>query len=232
MRCPKVFRREIPGIFGIEGHGHIQAVQPHLVRVNLFVPETAFRIAGLVQQLPVQLFNRLEIFIFRGDTHQLEQGPSGTDMVQGIIGLLIPAANGTGRVDKGIVPVFHIRKRVLEALLIRAIQKGLQLQASGIIPFQSSLLAVQIGGRRTALQFRLHRPHQKTFFPVGTSRQQAAGYDRESFHRLSKGFQTIPSCAWYITFSKEYFSRSFARRVWAHFTRAPRAPGPLLPYSA
>ena len=153
----------IAGIFGIEGHGHIQAVQPHLVRINLFVPETALGIAGLGLQLAVQLFYRLEIFLFRIAFNQFEQGPAGADMVQGIIGFLVPAANGTRRIDDGLVPVPDIFPYREEFIHIGAIQEGLQFQARGIIPFQSALQAVQFSGRRTTLQFGLHRPHQEGF---------------------------------------------------------------------
>lgn len=50
---------EVPhGILGVERLGHVQPVEPHLVRVDLLVPESPVGVAGLRLQLGVERVER------------------------------------------------------------------------------------------------------------------------------------------------------------------------------
>ena len=42
------------GIPRIEGFGHVQSVEPHLLRIDLLVPQSAFRRARMCSQLVAQ----------------------------------------------------------------------------------------------------------------------------------------------------------------------------------
>ena len=69
-------------IFRVEWPGHIHAVQPHLVGVDLFVPETARPGARLRPELRAQQVHRLLKPFLAGGAVEQEQQPPGIDLVE------------------------------------------------------------------------------------------------------------------------------------------------------
>src|SRR5690606_9967193 len=57
---------EEPCIFSIKWLPHIQTVQPHLMRIDLFVPEPSFRRPGMRTELVTQQGSCLIVFLFSG----------------------------------------------------------------------------------------------------------------------------------------------------------------------
>ena len=129
------------GIFGIEGLRHIKAVQPHLLRIDLFMPETALFCAGLAAELAVKGVHSPAVFLLAGEIIQGEKGPAGADMVQRIVALLV-FVNVPAIVYNGIIPavyithkrVVHIHKPIVGGLDMIHVQYCGKLQAGGVIP--------------------------------------------------------------------------------------------------
>jgi hypothetical protein len=52
------------GVFGVEGLSHVQAIEPHLPWINLFVPKAAITGARMMLQLAAQQVGGFFIFGF------------------------------------------------------------------------------------------------------------------------------------------------------------------------
>jgi hypothetical protein len=97
-------RHVIPrGIFGIKRPCHIQAIQPHLVGVDLFVPESAAEGAHLMLKLVDQNTDRSSIPRVAGRLKQWEQQPARVNLIQ-VIFIYLVAAYLSLRVDKMVNP--------------------------------------------------------------------------------------------------------------------------------
>ena len=76
-------------IQGVEGLGHIQAVQPDLVGVNLLVPEVALHGAGLAEKLAPQHVGGLAVLLLVGLIIEGEEHAALVDVVQIILALVV-----------------------------------------------------------------------------------------------------------------------------------------------
>ena len=228
-------RDETQGILRIERLGHVESVQPHLLRIDLLVPETAFRGAGLALDLMVKRIHRHTVLLFPGQFIEAEKGPARTDMVRRIIRNFV-FVDPAGRVDDRIIPgVDVIQERFFASLGMTGcvpvidVEEGLEFQAGSIVPFEFSFLAVDPGGFGIPRDFAPDKPDGEGLLPcTGSQKGGDSRYDPSLFHRLSYGFQTMPSCFWYITFSKVYSAACRSVSCRDHFTRSffEAAPGP------
>jgi len=73
-------------ILRIERPGHVDAVEPHLVRIDELVPEAARARARLSRKLLAQERNRLPETRVAAGLVQRKQQPAGRDLVQVVIG--------------------------------------------------------------------------------------------------------------------------------------------------
>ena len=69
-------------ILHIERLGHVQTVKPHLIGVDLFVPEIAGGSPGLAFQLAVYGIDGFAVLFFPGKLIEVEKSLSGIDIVQ------------------------------------------------------------------------------------------------------------------------------------------------------
>ena len=77
------------GVLGAEGLGHVGAVEPHLVGVDLLVPVAAAGRARLHRELAVQEFGGLGVARVLGDPIEQQDGAAHLNVVQGVrIGLV------------------------------------------------------------------------------------------------------------------------------------------------
>ena len=141
----QILRKISGSIFRIERLGHVQSVQPHLLGIDLLVPETAFRRPRLVDQLVEQHVHRLAVFLLSGQIVKPQQGTSRTDVVGREVGFLV-FVDGSGRIDDGIVPAVDILQDFIPAIQFVNVKESLEFQTGGIIPLQIALLSVQPGG--------------------------------------------------------------------------------------
>ncbi|MNC48251.1 hypothetical protein D3C75_973540 [compost metagenome] len=74
------------GIFQGEYSGHIEAIQPHLVRVFVLVPVSAFRGPVQRQQQMAQLIGSNPVLRLAGPRMQREQQQSGLNRIQLVAG--------------------------------------------------------------------------------------------------------------------------------------------------
>src|SRR6185437_4033545 len=82
---------EEPGIFGKEGLGHIEPVEPYLLRIFLFVPEAAFASARLFAQLTSQCRGGLVIVLLPRDLIEHQQDATAEHVIEVIVFQLIGA---------------------------------------------------------------------------------------------------------------------------------------------
>ena len=88
-------------VFGAEGLGHVGAVQPHLVGIDLLVPVTAAGGAWLQVELVVQELRSLGILCLRGGAVEEEHGAAHLDVVEGV-GVGLVASNRPIGVDASV----------------------------------------------------------------------------------------------------------------------------------
>ena len=141
------------GIFGIEGSTHVHAIEPHLVRIDLLVPETSIGIARLSIELAskqVQCFLVLHIF---GLFIDAEKDFPRIHTIKAILFQLI-FLDGTVVVDHRIGVCQGIVIKLLVAIAIVHVEHGLKLQPMTIIPLQLRL-EIELPRLRPAYHFRL-----------------------------------------------------------------------------
>ncbi len=86
----KILRPVIPeSIFGIKGSSHVEAVEPHLVRVDLLVPETALRSSGLGFELLPECMDHLLIYRIPRQVVEQEDHLAGVYMVKVVVLLFV-----------------------------------------------------------------------------------------------------------------------------------------------
>ena len=193
------------------------------------MPETAFGRPWLLEELLIKQVHGQTIFLLPREVIELEQRPAWADVVGGIVRLFVIHTDGAIFSDNGIVPGVDVIQYDTPGLTggLAGVQESLQFEARGIIPLEFSFEAVDVGSGGIALHLRTHDSLGEGLPGRAGCQQDSRKDDRQaSAHRLSKGFQTMPSWGWYITFSKVYSAACFALRVCAHFTRGPAAPGP------
>ena len=117
----------------IKRFGHVQPIQPHLLRVDLFVPEAAFSGARLRAELTTQRFNGGAVAgVFRPGQERKEQPPL-IDLVE--IELVFLVANdGTLGIDEAV----HVAADVIGIVgptrrFANAVNRQ-QDQAGGVVP--------------------------------------------------------------------------------------------------
>ena len=72
------------GVRGAEGLGHVGAVEPHLVGVDLLVPVAAAGGAGLQGELVVEELGGLGVLFLLGDAVDEQDGAAHLDVVEGV----------------------------------------------------------------------------------------------------------------------------------------------------
>ena len=151
-------------IFRVERSSHINAVQPHLMRVNLFVPEAAIRIARLPFELAVKQIERFLILRILRLLINTEKDFTGVDTVETVIGQLI----------SGNRPVFMyhcvcisdgVITNLLIAIRIIYIEHSPQFKSVTIVPFQFRL-EIELPGFGATDHFRFSHPHRPGQFAV------------------------------------------------------------------
>ena len=143
-----VFRGIVNGrIVGVEGLGHVQAVQPHLMGVGLLVPEAPFAGAGMVLELVAQGLHGGHPAGIAGAVVEDEEGVAGADVVGVEVGLLV-LVDDAGGVHRSFVPVLHVIENVLIpgslAVCLPYFEEGHQLEAGGVVPLEPSLHPVEV----------------------------------------------------------------------------------------
>jgi hypothetical protein len=92
---------EVGGVLGVERAGHEEAVEPHLVRVNLLVPEAAAGGARLLAELVAQGLQGNAVAVGGRLLVEREEDFAGRDRVEGVILLLVAGDGSVGRDFRG-----------------------------------------------------------------------------------------------------------------------------------
>ncbi len=93
------------GVLGAEGFGHVGAVEPHLVGVDLLVPVAAAGGARLKGELVVEELGGAGVLGVLGDAVEEEDGAAHLDVVEGVgLGLVADdcAVGGDAWIDGGL----------------------------------------------------------------------------------------------------------------------------------
>ena len=145
---------EVPhGILGVERLGHVQPVEPHLVRVDLLVPESPVGVAGLRLQLGVERVERHLIAHVSRAVVQFEKGASGTDVVEVVFRLPISQHLSAGTHDR-VEITLGIGRELLNAVHPAGIGDGEQFETRGVVPLHlPGGNAVEVRRRRVAEDF-------------------------------------------------------------------------------
>ena len=72
-------------ILGIKRRAHVNAVEPHLVRITLLVPEAALAGAGLGLELFAQKTGGLLVALFVRQAIERQHGPAGINIVEVVV---------------------------------------------------------------------------------------------------------------------------------------------------
>ncbi len=120
-------------ILHIEGLGHIQAIQPDLVGIDLFMPEITFRSPGLAFQLTVYGIDGFAVLFLAGEFVQIEKSLSGIDVVQIILQRVIglDRAVFTDKIVDEFVGEFQVFRILLDVIQL---QYSLDHTAVNIVP--------------------------------------------------------------------------------------------------
>ena len=119
-------------------HAHIDAVQPHLVRIDLLMPETSVLVPGLPVELgtnQVQSFLILRVFRLLVDA---EQDLARIDAVEAVF-LYLVLLDGAVGIDHGIGIRQGIIEKLRVAITVVHIEHRSQFQPMTIVPLQSRL---------------------------------------------------------------------------------------------
>ena len=145
---------EVPrGILGVERLGHVQSVEPHLVRVDLLVPEAPVGVAGLLLQLGVERVERHLIAHVARAVVQFEKGAPGTDVVEVVFRLPIGQHLPAGTHDR-VEITLGIGRELLDAVHPAGIRDGEQFESRGVVPLHlPGGNAVEVRRRRVADDF-------------------------------------------------------------------------------
>src|SRR3990172_165512 len=92
------------GILSQEGSRHVNSIQPHLVGIDLLVPESIAFIARLGSQLFNQQIERLTIPLINGSFQSAEKQFAWVDLVEVVFVHAIGADSAIGP-DKPVDPV-------------------------------------------------------------------------------------------------------------------------------
>jgi hypothetical protein len=109
-RC--VFMKD-GGVFGVKRLGHVQAIEPHLRRIDLLVPKAAFRGARVRPELRAQQTGRLPVFVLFRILIKKQEHSAQLDIIQ----IVLIDAISPDRAVIGNVTI-HGGANVIEVLLI------------------------------------------------------------------------------------------------------------------
>ena len=135
---PVLFWPETACILGVERKGHIQAIEPDLMRVYLLVPEFSASGARLGIELFADLPEHTAVFLVACHEIQVEIYPCRADMVQVVVLFLVAVDLAFVR-SHGVGPVLDIIHHIREIVSVGHIKERFEFQACGIVPFEFSL---------------------------------------------------------------------------------------------
>ena len=138
--CPALIAA---GVLRVERLGHVETIQPHLVRVYGLMPETSFAGARVPGKLLAKGVHRHAVLLLPGPVQELEQRLSRAYVVGGIIAQLVGSDLPVLR-DDVIIPLLDIIEYVIPSVALSNVQESLQLQAGSVVPLQFALQAVQV----------------------------------------------------------------------------------------
>ena len=132
-------------ILGIERQGHVEAVQPYLMRIYLLVPELSGLCARLVVDLLADHPGHAAVTLVLVSIHvmQVEIDAGRTYVVHIVIGLLV-LIDDTLLCRHGVSPVADIIHDLRKIISLGRVKEGLELESCRIVPFPFAVPAVQI----------------------------------------------------------------------------------------
>ena len=163
---PLLFRRKLSSVFRIERLGHIETVQPYLVRINLLVPECPFGSTRMGVELFADFPQHAAVFLISRIVIQSVIDTCRTYMVH-IVVLLLVCNDLSVIIGHGIRPVSHIVHGIGKVITLRHVQKRKQFQTCGIVPFELALTSVKPGGLGIPEHLGVHHPDGVWFSACG-----------------------------------------------------------------
>ncbi len=73
------------GVFGVERLGHIQAVEPHLIRINFLMPKSAFASPWMVLKLRAEQVGGLFVFCLARDAIKHQYSGTHADLIKIVV---------------------------------------------------------------------------------------------------------------------------------------------------
>ena len=173
-------------IFGHERRAHVEPVEPHLVRVDLLVPESALARARMGAHLCPQQVGGLAEALFVGLVVEVEQELARVDVVDVILGRVVVEDGARGvyhRVGVGV----DVVEDVFAAVAFGHFDEREELEPRAVVPAQRCP-EVEVGRVGHAFHFRLRHQHRQRF--VGSGRV-LAGVARRSRAGNREGNQSL-----------------------------------------
>ena len=152
-------------IFSIIRSAHIQTIQPHLMRINLLVPETAVLRTRMRHQLRKERIHRNFVASLAMTFVHIEKHLAGTNMVDIVVGKFITGDDAffvDHRVDimLGVVPETFV------ACGSSQIHKGQHFDTRSIVPLELSVHFIQISAVGNTLHFAFSHPNRQRFLRI------------------------------------------------------------------
>ena len=157
-RVPLCLRGEPSCIFGIERLGHIQPVQPYLVRIHGLVPEYPVSCTRLAVKLCAHLPEHTAVSLLPCHPVQAEEHPGRADMVH-IEGRFLVLVHRAVLPGYCVGPFLNIFYGIVQVIALCHIHERQEFESGSIVPLQFPLTAVKICSLRIARHLREHHPY-------------------------------------------------------------------------
>ena len=84
------------GILGIERLSHVETIEPHLMRIDLFVPEPTVRRSRMRLQLLTKQCGSFPVFFLTCHFVKQQQAATGIDVVEVVLSYVVSANTAVG----------------------------------------------------------------------------------------------------------------------------------------
>ena len=183
---------EVPrSIFGIERLGHVKPVEPHLMRIDLLVPESAVVVAGLLPQLREERVERCFIAHVARTVVQREQRTPRTNVVEIVFRLLVGQHAPVGLHD-GVVIAQRIVEEIGTVVRLARVHHGQQFESRGVVPLDfAGGDAVERHGRGVAGDLALDHADGKRRGGIVEVSARGAGGGQHAQDRYQQSFHAV-----------------------------------------
>ena len=174
------------GILGIERLGHVESVEPHLVRIGQLVPKSPVVVAGMLLQLTEKRVENLGVTCLARTLGQDEKGSAGADMVEIVLLFLVGQHRRVGPHD-GIVIAPGILVEIGAVVSVGRVDHGQQFKPCRVVPLDFAWGdSVERRGRRVAGDFAFGHPHGQRYGRIEQAAASRAGSSGKQQRRKRK----------------------------------------------